>query len=150
MLRLVDVSWLQGAYALDVDCFPNDLCRGGLLVRFWRQQKSVLYGRRVPSMWGCASRKVLPGGSNFLVQAWLNGFCVVLHIQESLRVKLCAMDEDVLRILHNINILIIYVTVCDDRLWLYYNVSICCTFRCVHRGSKRRRCSGEKSNGLRP
>ena len=60
------------------------------------------------------------------------------------------MDEDVLRILHNINILIIYVTVCDDRLWLYYNVSICYTFRCVHRGSKRRGCGGVMGKGLRP
>ena len=80
----------------------------------------------------------------------MNGFCVVLHIQESLRVKLCAMDEDVLRILHNINILIIYVTVCDDRLWLYYNVSICYTFRCVHRGSKMRGCGGVMGKGLWP
>ena len=31
-----------------------------------------------------------------------------------------------------ITLYIIYVAKCDDRLWLYYNVSICCTFRCVH------------------
>ena len=31
-----------------------------------------------------------------------------------------------------ITLYIIYVAKCDDRLWLYYNVSICCTFRCAH------------------
>lgn len=41
-------------------------------------------------MWVRASGKVLSVESNFLVQARLNRFRVVLHIQESLRVKLCA------------------------------------------------------------
>ena len=51
-----------------------------------RQQKSVLYGCGVPSMWVRASGKVLSVESNFLVQARLNRFRVVLHIQESLKV----------------------------------------------------------------
>ena len=41
-------------------------------------------------MWARVSGKVLSVESNFLVQARLNRFRVVLHIQESLRVKLCA------------------------------------------------------------
>lgn len=50
------------------------------------QQKSVLYGCGVPSMWVRVSGKVLSVESNFLVQARLNRFRVVLHIQESLKV----------------------------------------------------------------